>query len=100
MTIVACNRHVRSGEGETGLLVLVERKAGDLESCTVMTLLASVPPGRSCELALMLVLVTINALCEFDLELRILAGGDVTRSAFNSCVRKRERETGLGVIGD
>ena len=58
--------------------MLIEREAGRLEGRGVVTLLAAVVPRSRGELAFVLVLVAIDALCEFDFESCLFARRRVT----------------------
>jgi len=80
--------------------MVIEAEVRGFERCAAVALLATIAPRRAGKLSLVLVLVAIDALGEFDFEFCVFAGGRVARIAFHAGMRKRERETGFGVIGD
>ena len=100
MALVAGYCSMASREREARLLVLGERVSGGLESGPRVALLAAIPPRRTRELPLMFIGVTIEALCEFDFELRVVASRHVARCAFHVRMGKDQRETCLCVVGD
>ena len=65
-----------------------------------MTLLATVFPWRAGELALVYILVAIDALRKLDLELRFLSCRNVAGGALDLSMWKYQGEAGLGVIRD
>jgi len=87
-----------SGERETGVLVFRHGVVRLLEGSPIVTLFAAVAP-RSCrELALVFVLVAIQALRKLDLVSSIFACRNVARFALHCCMRKSEREFSLSMI--
>jgi len=63
-----------------------------------VTLFAAVLPGSGGELALVLILVAIQALRKLDFVLGFLAGRDVTCSALDCGMREGQRKLGLRMI--
>jgi hypothetical protein len=77
VTLVASHRLMPTREGKTGFLVLIKGVIRGLESGSIMTLFAAILPRRSGELALVFILVAIDALRKLDLELCFLPSGNV-----------------------
>lgn len=89
VTVIAGHCLVSAGEGEAGFLMLGKRVTGGLERSAVVAVFTLVVPRSSCKLAIVLILVAIEALREAQLEARVFACGDVARSAGHFFVRKR-----------
>lgn len=88
------------GERKAGLLVFGQRVVRGLESCSRVTLLATVAPRIGRELTPMLILVAIHAERKLDLVARSLAGRDMAVSALQLAVRRDQRIFGFCVIGN
>jgi len=78
--------------------MLFERVIRGLESGAVVALLAVVLPGRRSELALVFILVAIDAERKLDFELCVFARRSMAGSALDRSMREDEWEAGLRVI--
>jgi len=100
VALEAWHRDVTSVQWEIGLLVQRQREACGLEGCSVVAVFASIVPGRSRELPLVLILVAVDAERVLDFELRVFAGWHMTGRALHFCMGKDEGKTRLCVIGN
>ena len=98
VALVTGHGSVTTGKREVGALVVGERVGRGLEGGPGVALFASIAPGRGSELALVLVLVTVNAEPELDLVASLFSGWDMAVDTLHIGVRKEQREIGLSMI--
>lgn len=100
MAVTAGGRDMAASERETRLLVLRQGEGRGMVTLQIVALFAAIQVRSSGELTLMLVLMTIHAFSEFDLEERVLSFGKVTAFAFHLGVLALKRVSALSVLLD
>ena len=100
MALIASYGDMTACQRETRLLVLGQREARSLECRPGMALLAAIQPRFRRKLPFMLILVAVGTFGKFDLESRLLAGGNVASCAGHLFMRKLDRIAALGMIRD
>jgi len=98
MALIAGDRLVSAGERKRRLLVHGERVVRGLPGGSGMALLATVLPRIAGKLALVFILVAIDAECKLDFETSVIASGNMAVGALDFCVRRHEREARFGMI--
>lgn len=100
MAVNAGNREMSAGEREGGLLMLRDGVVGGFEAEASMAALALVSPWFRRELALVFVLVAIDALRRANLVADHFVNGVVALLTLDLSVRSNQRECGFGVFRD
>jgi hypothetical protein len=98
VAVIAGNYRVRAIQWESRIVMHRDGKFRPFKIIDRMTGFTTVLVRRLCELRIMSVPVTIDAVRKFDFENRIRPGGDVALAAFHAGVLAHQRICGGGVV--